>query len=138
MKIKAILGICALLAVLIASCQSGDTLEFDRYYSEGSVVYQTHCQNCHGQHGEGLNGLIPPLTDSVFFKTNRDQLPCIVQYGLKGKITVGKKDFEGQMPASGLANIEVAQALTYITNSFGSKLGAFNVDAVNADVVKCK
>jgi mono/diheme cytochrome c family protein len=139
MKMKVILSICGLLVVLIISCQSSDSLEFNRYYSEGSVVYQTHCQNCHGQHGEGLNGLIPPLTDSVFLKKNSDQLPCAVMFGLKGKITIGKRLFEGQMPAaSGLANIEIAQALTYITNSFGNKMGIFNVDMVNGDLVKCR
>jgi mono/diheme cytochrome c family protein len=139
MKIKVIFSICALLVVLIISCQSGDMLEFNRYYAEGSVVYQTHCQNCHGPRGEGLNGLVPPLTDSVFLKNNRDQLPCIVQYGFSGKITIAKRDFAEKMPAAdGLANIEIAQALTYVTNSFGNKMGIFNVDMVNGDVVKCR
>jgi len=139
MKIIVIFSIGALLAALIISCESSDTLEFDRYYSEGSVIYQTHCQNCHGGHGEGLNGLIPPLSDSVFLAKNSDQLPCTIYFGLKGKITVGKRDFEGQMPAaSGLANIEIAQALTYITNSFGNKMGIFNVEMVNGDLVKCR
>ena len=139
MKIKVVLGVCALLAGLIISCQGGDTLEFNRYYSEGSVVYQTHCQNCHGAHGEGLNGLIPPLTDSVFLKNNLHQLPCLVQNGLDGKITIGKRVFEGKMPAAaGLANIEIAQALTYITNSFGNKLGIVNVEMVNGDLGKCR
>ncbi len=139
MKVKVILGVCALLAALIIACQGGDTLEFNRYYAEGSVVYQTHCQNCHGQHGEGLNGLIPPLTDSIFLKNNLHQLACLVQNGLAGKITIGKRLFEAKMPAAtGLANIEIAQALTYITNSFGNKLGIVNVEMVNADLGKCR
>ncbi|HZY37645.1 MAG TPA: cytochrome c [Mucilaginibacter sp.] len=139
MKIKVIFGICGLLLALIISCQSGETLEFDRYYSEGAVIYQKHCQNCHGAHGQGLNGLIPPLNDSAFFKTDRHQLPCLVQYGLKSKINIGKRDFEGQMPAAGdLANIEIAQVITYITNSFGNKMGVFNVDTVNNDLQQCR
>ena len=101
MKLKIIFSICGLLLALVISCQSGETLEFNRYYSEGSVVYQRHCQNCHGAaHGEGLNGLIPPLNDSVFLKNNLHQLPCLVQSGLNGKITIGKRGFEGQMPAA--------------------------------------
>ena len=138
MKIKVIFSICALLVVLVISCQSGDTLEFVRYYSEGKVVYQKHCQNCHGQHGEGLNGLIPPLTDSVFLRRNRNHLSCLVENGLKGKLTIDRRPFEGQMPAASLANIEIAQALTYVTNSFGNKMGIFNVETVNGDLMKCR
>ena len=41
------------------------------------------------------------------------------------------------MPAVDLAPIEIAQALTYVTNSFGNKLGTVNVDRVNADLIKC-
>jgi len=138
MKITLICSICALLMILIVSCESNDALEFDRYYAEGNVIYQSHCQNCHGAHGEGLNGLIPPLTDSVFLKNNRDQLACLVHNGLHGKITVTKKDFTEKMPAAAdLANIEIAQALTYVTNSFGNKMGIVNVEEVNGDLVKC-
>ena len=59
-----------LLLVFIVSCENDSSIEFKRYYSEGAQVYQTHCQNCHGAHGEGLLSLIPPLTDSVYFKNN--------------------------------------------------------------------
>ncbi len=139
MKFKVILSICTALLILIASCQSGATLEFVRYYSEGSVVYQKRCENCHGAHGEGLNGLIPPLNDHVFMKANLHQLPCFIEYGLNSKITVDRRAFEGKMPAAGeLANIEIAQALTYITNSFGNKMGLFNVEMVNGDLQQCK
>jgi mono/diheme cytochrome c family protein len=139
MKIKVIFSICALLLILIVSCQDSATLEFDRYYSEGGVIYQNRCENCHDKNGAGLNWLIPPLNDSAFLKRNLHQLPCFVQNGLNGKLIVGKRHFEGQMPAAGdLANIEIAQVLTYITNSFGNKMGIFNVETVNGDLAKCK
>lgn len=138
MKIKIILGITALVAI-IASCESNESLDFDRYYSTGSIVYQNHCQNCHGAHGEGLKALIPPLTDSAFLKKNLQLLPCLVKNGLKGKITIHQKEFDSQMPAdTGLANIEIAQALTYITNSNGNKLGIFNVQMVTGDLQGCR
>lgn len=138
MKTKIILGISALM-IAIASCESNESLDFDRYYSEGRIIYQNRCQNCHGAHGEGLNALIPPLTDSIFLKKNLKLLPCLVKNGLKGKITINKKDFDGQMPAaSDLVNIEVAQVLTYISNSNGNKMGLFNVGMVNNDAANCK
>ena len=139
MKLTVIFSICGLLLVLAISCQSGETLEFDRYYSEGAVIYQNHCENCHGTHGDGLNWLIPPLNDTVFLAKELHQLPCIVQNGLHNKLTVGKRTFAGQMPpAADLANIQIAEVLTYVTNSYGNKMGTFNVETVNGDLGKCK
>jgi len=130
----------AFMAVLIvaASCQNDGQIEFNRFYSNGSVVYQAHCQNCHGAKGEGLQGLIPSLTDSTYLKNNKNRLACQLNNGLKGKIMILNKEFEGEMPASKLSPLEIAQVLTYVTNSFGNKLGTINTDQVNADLAKCK
>jgi mono/diheme cytochrome c family protein len=138
MKLKAATGIILLVIIVLVSCQSSDTLDFDRYYSTGRVVYQTNCQNCHGENGEGLQALMPPLTDSVFLKRNIKALPCVVKTGLKGKITISQKEFDWQMPAININFMETAQALTYITNSFGNHLGVITYDDVNADVGKCR
>lgn len=121
----------------VAACQSEQTIEFNRYYSSGAVVYQTHCQNCHGAKGEGLSALIPPLTDSVYLKLNQRKLACIVKNGLKGHIIVNNKKFEGEMPAADLSPIEIAQVITYITNSFGNRLGLTNMDTATADMQRC-
>jgi mono/diheme cytochrome c family protein len=138
MKLKFAIGFGLLLMVVTISCQNDSSIEFSRYYSGGSIVYQTHCKNCHGAHGEGLGGLIPPLTDSTFLKNNLHQLPCIIQNGVNGKITISNKTFEGQMPATGLAPIEIAQAITFIGNSFGNKLGTITADNVGVNLEVCK
>jgi len=138
MKLKVISGICFLLFVLIVSCQSDESIEFKRYYSAGSLVYQTHCQNCHGAKGEGLSALIPPLTDTTYIKENLKSLACNIKYGLKGKINLAGKSFDDVMPAEAdLTPIEIAQAITYITNSFGNKQGTTTADQVNDDLGKC-
>jgi len=140
MKLKVIVSIGFILLVMtIVSCQSEEQIEFDRYYTGGSLIYQTHCQNCHGAKGEGLAALIPPLTDPVFLKTNRAELSCITKNGLKGKITIAGRQFEGEMPGNvELAPIEIAKALTYITNSFGNKMGTINNQQVDRDLESCK
>jgi mono/diheme cytochrome c family protein len=131
------IALALLLMLGIISCQDDKSIEFARYYSSGRLLYTSHCQNCHGVHGEGLNGLIPPLNDSAFLRKNYSRLPCLVQIGINGKITILKKDFEGQMPATGLAPIEIAQALTYIENSFGNKMGTTTLDTVNRCLTRC-
>lgn len=138
MKLKIITCIGFLLLAMIVACQSVEEQEFKRYYSGGSLIYQAHCQNCHGANGEGLNGLIPPLKDSTYLKTNKTMLACVIKYGAKGKVTISDKLYEGEMPASDLAPIEIAKALTYITNSFGNKLGIINSEQVEADLRSCR
>jgi mono/diheme cytochrome c family protein len=138
MKSKVITAIGSLLFLIIISCQSDEEVEFKRYYSAGSLIYQTRCQNCHGAKGEGLQGLIPPLTDSVFLKSNKVQLPCFIKYGLKGKVTISNRLFEGTMPPNDLAPIEIANVLTYATNSFGNKTGTITSAQVESDLAKCK
>jgi mono/diheme cytochrome c family protein len=137
MKFKVIGAICFLLLALVISCQSDESIEFDRYYSSGSLVYQNHCQNCHGTKGEGLAGLIPPLTDSAYFKINKAKLACAVKFGLKAKLNIAGKSFEGEMPPATLTPIEIAQVLTFITNSYGSKLGIIDNQQVEDDLSKC-
>jgi mono/diheme cytochrome c family protein len=139
MKYKIIAALSLLITLsFIISCENETTLEFKRYYSVGAVVYQTHCQNCHGVNGEGLAALVPPLSDSLYLKKNRTALACSIKYGLKGAISINNKSFDDVMPATQLAPMEIAQVLTYIGNSFGNKLGTIDEPQVQADLAKCK
>ncbi|WP_184549937.1 c-type cytochrome [Mucilaginibacter sp. FT3.2] len=138
MKLKLISGILLLIIVFAVSCQSDKQVEFNRYYSGGSAIYQAHCENCHGAKGEGLQALIPPLTDSIYLKNNKASLSCYIKKGLKGKIIIHEREFEGEMPVDDLAPIEIAKVLTYVTNSFGNKMGTIDLQRVQADLEKCR
>jgi mono/diheme cytochrome c family protein len=139
MKFKVIGAISFLLTLIfIASCESETDIEFKRYYSIGAEVYQSHCQNCHGANGQGLMALVPPLNDSLFLKNNRSALACYIKSGLKGPITINGKTFDDGMPSNALSPMEIAQALTYICNSFGNKLNTIDQDQVEIDLGKCK
>lgn len=140
MKLTGWIGILFFLVtvLVVTSCQSNEQLEFNRYYSQGSSIYRAKCQNCHGSHGEGLQGLIPPLTDSIYLKTSIASLACSVKYGLKGKIAISGRLFEGEMPPNDLASIEIAEVLTYVTNSFGNKMGTLNSANADTYLENCK
>ena len=138
MKLGVFGAIMAVIILFIVSCQSEESIEFKRYYSSGALVYQSHCQNCHGNNGEGLSALIPPLTDSLYLKSNKNELACYIQSGLKGPITVKGRTFDDAMPANDLSPVQIAQVLTYISNSFGNKLNTINEQQVQAYLVKCK
>lgn len=136
-----VIGIVAtlLLAIIVTSCQSDEQLEFQRYYNGGKVLYQQKCQNCHGIKGEGLANLIPPLTDAGFLKGNKANLACMVKYGIKETIiTIHSKSYEGAMPATDLAPVDIAKVLTYVTNSFGNKMGVIRSEQLDGYLSKCK
>ncbi|MBS7565209.1 cytochrome c [Mucilaginibacter sp. Bleaf8] len=126
-------GLCALYA-----CQNEQEIEFKRYFSAGQLVYQTRCQNCHGNEGQGLAALIPPLNDAEFLRNNHSQLVCYLQNGLKGDIIIHNSTYNGHMPASGLSPIETAQVITYVQNSFGNQIGLYDLKQAEADLKKCK
>lgn len=139
MKLKVIGVILILLSVIIASCQSEEQQEFQRYYNGGKIIYEQKCQNCHSIKGEGLSNLIPPLTDAAYLKTNKATLACMVKYGIKETIiTVNGKSYEGAMPATDLAPVDIAKVLTYVTNSFGNKMGIITSAQIDKDLLKCK
>jgi mono/diheme cytochrome c family protein len=140
MKLKIVTCIVVLLYVIIVSCQSEAEQDFKRYYTGGAVIYKDKCQNCHGAKGEGLSGLIPPLTDTAYLKKNKAQLSCFIKYGIKETIiTVNGKAYEGAMPANvDMTPIEIAKLLTYVGNSFGNKMGTIPFEEADADLQKCK
>ncbi len=125
--------------VISCSCQSDQQITYARYYLSGKNLYIKHCQNCHGVKGEGLGGLVPPLTDSVYIKNRYVKIPCIIKNGLKGEIAINGKSFKEEMPANmQLANIEIAEIATYLTNSFGNKLGVYSVIQVDSNMKDCR
>jgi len=124
---------------MILSCQNEKSVEYKRMYTEGSQVYQTYCQNCHGSKGEGLAALIPPVTNISAPKSHPLSLPCIVKFGLKGKISVSGKQFDGNMPPiSDLSPIQIAQVAIYVSNSFGNNNGFMSEDEVNKALNNCR
>ncbi|WP_276090203.1 cytochrome c [Pedobacter sp. JY14-1] len=123
----------------IWSCQNADQLRQDMYYVNGRDLYKKHCQNCHGISGEGLENLVPPLTDTAFLKTNKYRLACFIKYGIEGDtIRVAGRTYDGKMPANEkIANIDIAQLIVYLTNSFGNSHGMYTAEQVAVDLEGC-
>ena len=134
-----ILFVFICLGIFFQACQSEQEIIYARYYVNGKGLYEKYCQNCHAADGSGLKNLYPPLTDTAFIKGNLDKLACIVKYGMNDTITVGGQVYDGQMPATTeLTDIDVTQILVYIGNSFGNKLGTFDMKEVSAQLKGCR
>ncbi|HYH56550.1 MAG TPA: c-type cytochrome [Anseongella sp.] len=84
---KALL-IPAALIILLNACNSEQDILKKKYIAEGMVLYRNHCQNCHQTDGKGFEKLIPPLTDTLYLRQNRDRLACIIRFGMEEEVLI--------------------------------------------------
>lgn len=130
-------GRVGVLLVALSACQSAEELKTEQYYSEGYQLYTTHCANCHQADGSGLADLYPPLWKSTYL-SRKEEMICVVKNGLSGEIKVGDKTYNRPMPANPkLTDIEIAEIVTYVTNTWGKKTTYMPIDSVTAALTRC-
>ncbi|MEJ7778696.1 MAG: cytochrome c [Daejeonella sp.] len=122
----------------LQACDSDADINYKRNYVNGKGLYEKYCQNCHGADGTGLARLYPPLTDTTYLIENKALLPCIIKNGQNKEIIVHRETYDGEMPGNGnLADIEIAQIIVYITNSFGNNQGSYAAAQVTSALKDC-
>ncbi len=91
---------------------------------EGEKVFQTYCQACHQANGQGLPGAFPPLARSDYLLADPKRGIVAVLEGVSGEITVNGQKFNSVMPhLNYLSDQQIADALTYVLNSWGNDGG---------------
>ena len=148
MRIKLLTGLFLLVIIstIFFSC-SGEKKRENPFYTEmdqrtrtrfkqymiiGKKLYLQHCANCHGQNGEGLEQLIPPLAKSDYMMDRIDRTVCEIRSGIQGEITVNGITYSQEMPANReLRALEIAEITTFIANSWGNERGL--ISAKNAE-----
>ena len=111
-------------------------MKYTQYLIQGKILYNTHCTHCHQNSGEGFKKLYPTLIGSSTFLDNMSPAACLIKYGTKGR----KEDsnLNINMPAQPeLSNLEIAEILTYIGNSWGNQNGFVSVGKVATSLVNC-
>jgi len=98
---------------------------FQESYRRGAELYShlENCASCHGQKGEGLHPINPPLAGSEWVTGDKELLAKIALNGLLGEIKVKGQTYNGAMPgfAYRTSNKDIADMLTYVRNAFGNK-----------------
>ena len=61
----------------------------------GKEVYALHCQSCHMEKGEGMEGVYPPLAKTIYVKDVKKTIKIILE-GQSGEIT--RSTFAGENP----------------------------------------
>lgn len=98
-------------------------LSKDEQIAQGKNVFEANCSACHQPNGEGIPNAFPPLAKSDFLNANHDRAIGILLNGRSGPITVNGQNYDSVMPAIALNSEQIADALTYVLNSFGNNGG---------------
>ena len=87
--------------------------------------------------GKGLGRLIPPLAKADYLVANRGILPRVLKYGLQGPLVVNRVEYNQPMPANPkLTDLEIAEILTYIGNTWGNSMNSFTLQEVKESLTE--
>jgi len=107
------------------------SLTKDIQIAKGKQVFMQTCFVCHQVNGEGIPMQIPPLAKSDYLMADKQRSIKYVLQGATGEIVVNGKKYNGTMaPLNYLPDEDIANALTYVRNSFGNSGDAVTIDEV--------
>ncbi|MEO9802298.1 MAG: cytochrome c [Reichenbachiella sp.] len=132
------------LSCLLVSCKQDknqytgqEAIKYNQYLFQGEQLYFSRCLNCHQNDGSGLGKLIPPLTTD-FLKIKKQTAICIVKHGLEGPIQINGINYDRTMPSNPrLTPLEIAELMTYISNSWGNEYGMVTIQEVEEALKDC-
>jgi mono/diheme cytochrome c family protein len=107
------------------------TPEQQARFEAGKELYLLTCASCHQLHGNGQEGLAPPLVGSDWVTGSEQRLVRIVLNGMHGPVRVKGKVFELDMPALAvLEDDQIAALLTYVRREWGHTAAAVESETV--------
>lgn len=103
--------------------------------AKGEAFYP-QCGACHGDSGQGIDGLAPPLAGAEWVTGPPEWLGRIILQGISGPLEVKGVTWQGVMPPHGhleaLDDETLAGLMTYLRRSWGNKADPVSVEAVAA------
>ncbi len=98
----------------------------------GRELYTVVCGACHQPHGNGQEGLAPPLRDSEWTTGSEQRLVRMVLHGVRDAILVKGQKWELNMPGffEALDDEQIADSLTYVRREWGHTADPVSVETV--------
>lgn len=123
--------LCTAIVVMQSSC--------DRVaYPQGERIYKSQCANCHMEDGQGLGTLIPPIKESDYYVEHYDELVCVINDGLTGKIVVNGVEYEEIMPAARkLTEAELSNLINYMNSKWYPDMKEVNFNSIRESLNNC-
>jgi cytochrome c oxidase cbb3-type subunit 2 len=110
------------MVVAVSVAGGAESRKEDPPGGPGAKIYHEKCAGCHGDKGQGVPGLFPPLAgDSVVTATDpRDQIRTVL-FGKQG-VAIGGVAYAVTMPswAGQLSDQEVAAVINHERTSWGN------------------
>jgi mono/diheme cytochrome c family protein len=93
----------------------------DALLRQGAAIYAEHCAECHGEHGEGVASIYPPIAGnrSVTLATPINLVNVILRGGFPPATAGNPRPFGMPPFAHSLTNEEIAAVATYVRQSWG-------------------
>ena len=121
------------------STEGSDDVKLQQYMVAGKEIFKTYCVACHQSEGQGLAKLYPPLAGSDYLLANLDKAVCGVRNGQFDPITVNGVEYNQIMPGiPNLTDLEIAEVITYVSNSWGNDAGLIDVKQASKWLEDCK
>ncbi len=101
-------------------------------WNRGKELYGLVCGACHQPHGNGQEGLAPPLKESEWVLGSDQRMIRMVLHGVRDAITVKGQKWELNMPAfnEALEDQQIADALTYVRREWGNSASPVSIETV--------
>jgi mono/diheme cytochrome c family protein len=98
----------------------------------GRRLFTSICSACHQLTGSGVPNVFPPLAGSDFLNADKNRAIKTVINGRQGEIVVNGLKFNNSMPKFPLSDDDIANALTFVYNSFGNSGSEVTPEEVKA------
>jgi mono/diheme cytochrome c family protein/glucose/arabinose dehydrogenase len=103
----------------------------EKLFEVGRQQFTAVCAQCHQKDGMGQEGKAPPLVNSPWVLGPQSRLIRIVLHGMKGPVTLGGRDFNGDMPSwKAMTDEQIAGVLTYVRREWGHEAPAIDTATV--------
>ncbi len=122
--------------------RNSDPRVLARQYPKGAAIFNTVCKTCHGEDGNGVTSLAPPLNGSEIVNGDMNIMISIVLKGLSGPVKIAghlykAPEISGEMPGfadnKDFTDADLAQILNFVRRSWqntGDRVGAGDVKAI--------
>jgi len=106
--------------------------------TQGKALYESYCANCHQPDGNGLVGNIPPLAQADWLQTNRNEIACVIRYGMKGPMQVNGLEYNAIMAgAHRITDAEITNITNYILTAWGNDLPPLGASQISDQLKAC-
>ncbi len=135
-KIAKLLAPFAIVAIVVVFVYN--VVSNGRIQHPGKSAYTSKCSQCHGNSGEGIKSLVPPLTDPDLAKQKFDSIPCWIVNGINHPITVNGVVYDQPMYPIQLNEIQIANLMNFIAQEFLNSEQQTNARKVEETLKACK